>query len=50
MFHVKEHLWHKNQGKHDAQAMGVPYKDEIRNVKFLTFSLNIKEEWVIWGK
>jgi phage terminase large subunit-like protein len=50
MFRVEEHLWHKNQGKHDAQAMGVPYKDGIRNIIFLTFSPDIKEEWVIWGK
>jgi hypothetical protein len=50
MFHAGEHLWHKNQGKHDAQAMEVPYKDGIRNIIFLTFSLDIKAEWVIWGK
>jgi len=50
MFRVEEHLWHKNQGKHDAQAMGVPYKDGIRYIMLLTSSLDIKAEWVIWGK
>ena len=43
MFYFEEHLWHKNLGKHGAQAIGVPYNHGIRNTIFLTLSLDVKE-------